>query len=46
MVREVADLAQKGVFHELPGLGHVSATRHCPDLVNAKLAEIINTVIG
>lgn len=44
MVREVAELAKNGVFHELPGLGHVSVTRHRPDLVNAKLAEITNTL--
>jgi pimeloyl-ACP methyl ester carboxylesterase len=41
MVRQVAELARKGTFHELPGLGHVSVTRHRPDLVNAKLAEIL-----
>ena len=41
MVRVVADCAQNGFYHELPGLGHVSVTRHRPDLVNAKIAEII-----
>ena len=41
MVKEVADLALKGRFHELPGLGHVSVTRHRPDLVHDLLSEII-----
>ena len=40
-VKEVADLAPRGVFHEMPGLGHVSLIRHCPDIVNARIAEII-----
>ncbi len=41
MCRVVSDLAPKGVFHEIPGLGHVSMTRHRPDVVAAKLREII-----
>ncbi len=41
MVRVVADCARNGFYHELPGLGHVSVTRHRPDLVNAEIAEII-----
>ncbi|MEM6823578.1 MAG: alpha/beta hydrolase [Pseudomonadota bacterium] len=44
MCREVADLAPNGVFHEIPGLGHVSMTRHRPDVVAQKLREIIATV--
>lgn len=43
MVRVVADCAPQGHYHELPGLGHVSVTRHRADLVNAKIAEIIDT---
>ena len=41
MCKVVADLAPKGVFHEIPGLGHVSMTRHRPDVVAAKLREIL-----
>jgi pimeloyl-ACP methyl ester carboxylesterase len=41
MVKIVADLAIDGHFHELPGLGHVSVTRHRPDEVNALLTKII-----
>ena len=41
MVRVVADCARHGYYHELPGLGHVSVTRHRAELVNEKLAEII-----
>jgi len=41
MVKVVADHAQNGHFHELPGLGHVSLTRHQPDIVNTLLADII-----
>ena len=43
MVRVVAELAMNGCFHELPGLGHVSVSRHRPDIVNRKLAEIISS---
>lgn len=42
MVKVVADCAANGHFHELPGLGHVSVTRHRADVVNAKIAEIIS----
>ena len=42
MVRAVAEFALYGHYHELPGLGHVSVTRHRADLVNAKIAEIID----
>lgn len=41
MCRQVADLAPNGVFHEIPGLGHVSMTRHRPEIVAAKLREIL-----
>ncbi|MEM9047135.1 MAG: alpha/beta hydrolase [Pseudomonadota bacterium] len=37
----VADLAPKGVFHEIAGLGHVSMLRHRPEVVAAKLRAII-----
>ncbi len=45
-VREVAELAGDGHFHLLPGLGHGSAFGHRPDLVNAKLREIVDGVAG
>jgi pimeloyl-ACP methyl ester carboxylesterase len=41
MCKVVSDLAPNGVFHEIPGLGHVSMTRHKPDVVAQKLREII-----
>ncbi|NNE78710.1 MAG: alpha/beta fold hydrolase [Silicimonas sp.] len=41
MCKVVSDLAPKGVFHEIPELGHVSMSRHRPEVVAAKLAEII-----
>ncbi len=41
MVKQVADLAMHGVFHELPGLGHVSVARHRSHEVNQLLLEII-----
>lgn len=41
MCKVVSDLAPKGVFHEIPGLGHVSMTRHQPDIVATKLREIL-----
>ncbi|MEX0307443.1 MAG: alpha/beta fold hydrolase [Ruegeria sp.] len=41
MCKVVSDLAPNGVFHEVPGLGHVSMTRHKPDIVAAKLREIL-----
>ena len=44
MVKVVADCAMNGHYHELPGLGHVSVTRHKPDIVNGLLAEIMATV--
>ncbi len=41
MCKVVSDLAPKGVFHEIPGLGHVSMTRHKPQIVAAKIREIL-----
>ena len=41
MCKVVSDLAPNGVFHEIPGLGHVSMARHKPDVVAAKIREII-----
>ena len=43
-VREVAELAADGHFHLLEGLGHGSAFGHRPDVVNAKLREIVDSV--
>ena len=42
MCKVVSDLAPGGVFHEIPGLGHVSMTRHRPEVVAAKLREILD----
>ncbi len=42
MCKVVSDLAPNGVFHELPGLGHVSMMRHRPDVVAQRLREIIS----
>jgi pimeloyl-ACP methyl ester carboxylesterase len=41
MCKLVADLARRGTFHEIPELGHVSLLRHRPEIVAAKLKEII-----
>ncbi len=41
MCKVVSDLAPDGEFHEIPGLGHVSMTRHKPEVVAAKLREIL-----
>ena len=40
-VREVAELAANGHYHELEGCGHGSAFGHRPALVNACIAEIL-----
>ncbi len=45
MCKVVSDLAMNGTFHEIPGLGHVSMTRHKPDVVADKLREILNTTL-
>ena len=41
MCKVVSDLAPRGAFYEIPGLGHVSMTRHQPDIVATKLREIL-----
>ena len=41
MCRVVSDLAPNGTFHEIEGLGHVSMVRHRPDVVAAKLRDIL-----
>ena len=46
MCKVVSDLAMKGTFHEIEGLGHVSMLRHRPDLVGAKLREILELELG
>ena len=46
MCKVVSDLAPGGVFHEIPGLGHVSMTRHKPDIVADKLREILAAEIN
>ena len=46
MVRQVADLAPYGRFHEIPGLGHVSVARHRPDIVNDLITKIIRDTLG
>jgi pimeloyl-ACP methyl ester carboxylesterase len=45
-VREVAELAPRGRFHLLEGLGHGSAFGHRPDVVNACLREIIEAELA
>lgn len=46
MCKVVSDLAPKGVFHEIAGLGHVSMVRHKPEVVAAKLKDIVTDVLG
>ncbi|MEM9497689.1 MAG: alpha/beta hydrolase [Pseudomonadota bacterium] len=41
MCRRVADLAPDGEYHEIDGLGHVSMSRHRPDLVAEKLRYLL-----
>ncbi len=41
MCKVVADLVPDGVLHEISGLGHVSMVSHRPEVVAAKLREII-----
>ncbi len=41
MCKLVSDLAPNGVFHEIPGLGHVSMVHHRPDIVADKLRDIL-----
>lgn len=46
MCKVVSDLAPNGVMHEIPELGHVSMTRHRPNVVAAKIREIIEGFIA
>ena len=46
MVKEVADLAPNGVYHEIPGLGHVSFARHRPDVVAKLLHQVLESHEG
>lgn len=46
MCKVVSDLAPHGVFHEVPGLGHVSMTRHKPGIVADKLREILAVAVS
>lgn len=46
MCKVVSDLAPNGTFHEIPGLGHVSMVRHKPDVVAAKLREILTAELA
>ncbi|MEM9206610.1 MAG: alpha/beta hydrolase [Pseudomonadota bacterium] len=46
MCKIVSDLAPNGVFHEIPGLGHVSMVHHRPDIVARKIRYIVSGVIG
>jgi len=41
MCKVVSDLAPEGHFYELPGLGHVSMLHHRPEVVAAKLRDIL-----
>lgn len=45
MCKVVSDLVPDGTFHEIEGLGHVSMVRHRPDVVAAKLREILDSVL-
>jgi hypothetical protein len=46
MCKVVADLTPNGVFHEIPGLGHVSMVRHRPDVVATKIREILESALS
>ena len=46
MVREVAEISPNGVYHEIPGLGHVSFARHRPDVVADLLRRILTVEIS
>ena len=46
MCKIVSDLAPNGVFHEIPGLGHVSMTRHRPEVVAAKIRSIVEDFLA
>jgi pimeloyl-ACP methyl ester carboxylesterase len=44
--RGVAEAARNGTFHLLEGLGHGSAFGHEPEVVNAKLREILDGALA
>ena len=44
--RKAAELAKNGTFHLIEGLGHLSLAGHRPDVVNAKIREIIAAECG
>jgi pimeloyl-ACP methyl ester carboxylesterase len=44
--RLVADLAPRGTFHLLEGLGHGSLYGHAPDAVNSKIAGILENELS
>lgn len=46
MCKVVSDLVPDGTFHELHGLGHVSLVRHKPEVVAAKLREILDQALS
>jgi hypothetical protein len=39
----VSDLAMQGHFYEIEGLGHVSMSRHKPDVVAKQILSILET---
>lgn len=45
MCKVVSDLVPNGTFHEIPGLGHVSMVHHRPQIVAAKLHDILRTTL-
>jgi pimeloyl-ACP methyl ester carboxylesterase len=45
-VREVAELAANGRYHQLDGLGHGSAFGHRPEAVNERLRAILDGELG
>lgn len=45
MCKVVSDLVPNGTFHEIPELGHVSLVRHRPEVVAAKLREILESAL-
>ncbi len=46
MCKVVSDLAPNGTFHEIEGLGHVSMLRHKPDVVAAKIGDILGEALA
>jgi pimeloyl-ACP methyl ester carboxylesterase len=43
MCKVVSDLAMQGHFYEIEGLGHVSMSRHKPDVVAKQILSILET---